>query len=463
MDPILKHLKLLAIVLATGMLASCGSANNGRYYDRDGPPSAYGHAKALGADSVELKVEQPHKWANRPYKVMGKRYYPVTGDKATVEVGVASWYGKQFHGKKTAIGEKYDMYALSAAHPTMELPSYARVTNLNNGRSVIVRVNDRGPFVNSRIIDMSYAAAVKLGYQKQGTARVRVERITRKAIARGEAGKAGAASSASSSEAKVQTRIERIVAGTSAAATRRESKTVPSAASRSSRVVSAVAAAAAPAAAVVAARPAGRSDASTGEGIRETASDPMADLIDQERNWGEPTAVMTLEVESVDEGNGAGTGGASPRPAGVPSAATQQGRTGDAIAAILSQSLAAHAGTQPGLTDDGDAAGGASENRQPSGSEFPDDRTPLEQDTPPGPWSVQIGAFSMRDSALSSAAHAENLLDQESIAPVVVVPSGSLFKIFAGRADDAGQAAALARRVADKLGFKTIPVHTAAP
>ena len=117
---------------------------------------------------------------------MGKRYYPMSGDHTYSQTGVASWYGKQFHGRKTAIGERYDMFAMTAAHPTMELPSYARVTNLSNGKSVIVRVNDRGPFLGDRIIDMSYAAAVKLGYHKAGTARVKVERITRRAIAAGD-------------------------------------------------------------------------------------------------------------------------------------------------------------------------------------------------------------------------------------------------------------------------------------
>ena len=116
---------------------------------------------------------------------MGKRYYPMSGDHTYSQTGVASWYGKQFHGRKTAIGERYDMFAMTAAHPTMELPSYARVTNLSNGKSVIVRVNDRGPFLGDRIIDMSYAAAVKLGYHKAGTARVKVERITRRDIAAG--------------------------------------------------------------------------------------------------------------------------------------------------------------------------------------------------------------------------------------------------------------------------------------
>lgn len=134
------------------------------------------------------KVEKPVAAANRPYKVMGKRYVPQTGDKTLVQTGYASWYGKQFHGKKTSIGERYNMYEMTAAHTTMELPSYARVTNLENGRSVIVRVNDRGPFLHSRIIDLSYAAAHKLGYVNKGTARVRVERITRKQIASGSWG-----------------------------------------------------------------------------------------------------------------------------------------------------------------------------------------------------------------------------------------------------------------------------------
>lgn len=178
----LQGLTLFALALSAG----CSSSNSNGYYENDGPPGLF-QKKILpwGGSEVKLKVEQPNKWANRPYTVMGKRYYPVTGDKAMNQVGTASWYGKQFHGKKTAIGEVYDMHAMTAAHPTMELPSFAKVTNLENGRSVIVRVNDRGPFLHGRIIDLSYAAAVKLGYQKKGTARVRVERITRRDIAAG--------------------------------------------------------------------------------------------------------------------------------------------------------------------------------------------------------------------------------------------------------------------------------------
>jgi rare lipoprotein A len=92
--------------------------------------------------------------------------------------GVASWYGTKFHGELTSNGERYDLYAMSAAHKTLPIPSYVRVTNLGNGREVIVRVNDRGPFHGDRIIDLSYAAALKLGYQQQGTARVRIEAIS---------------------------------------------------------------------------------------------------------------------------------------------------------------------------------------------------------------------------------------------------------------------------------------------
>lgn len=131
------------------------------------------------------RVEKPARGANRPYTVLGRHYVPITGDKPMRERGIASWYGKQFHGKKTSNGEVFDMYSVSAAHKTMELPSYARVTNLENGRSMIIRINDRGPFYGDRIIDLSYEAAKRLGYAVKGTARVEVERITMAEIAAG--------------------------------------------------------------------------------------------------------------------------------------------------------------------------------------------------------------------------------------------------------------------------------------
>jgi rare lipoprotein A len=112
-----------------------------------------------------------------PYSVNGVTYEIMDNPHGYVEEGLASWYGTKFHGRKTSNGEIFDLYAASAAHRTLPIPSYARVVNLENGRSITVRVNDRGPFHSDRIIDLSYGAAVKLGYMEQGTARVRVERL----------------------------------------------------------------------------------------------------------------------------------------------------------------------------------------------------------------------------------------------------------------------------------------------
>ena len=113
----------------------------------------------------------------KPYQVAGKWYYPLASNAQYSQVGIASWYGKKFHGRKTANGETYNMYAMTAAHTTLPMPSLVLVTNLDNGKSIKVRVNDRGPFVKGRLIDLSYAAAKALGYIKQGTARVRVQTL----------------------------------------------------------------------------------------------------------------------------------------------------------------------------------------------------------------------------------------------------------------------------------------------
>lgn len=124
------------------------------------------------------KVEPKSRGGNKSsYTVWGKRYYVMDSNAGYRERGTASWYGKKFHGHKTSNGEVYDMYAMSAAHKSLPLPSYVKVTNVDNGRSVVVRVNDRGPFHGSRLIDMSYAAAYKLDMLRTGTARVEVEAI----------------------------------------------------------------------------------------------------------------------------------------------------------------------------------------------------------------------------------------------------------------------------------------------
>lgn len=126
-------------------------------------------------DAVPTLHTGPYK-AN-PYTVLGKTYFPLNDSKRYNATGTASWYGTKFHGQNTANGEVYDLYGMSAAHKTLPLPSYVRVTNLDNNRSVVLRVNDRGPFYSDRIIDLSYAAAKKLGYAEIGTARVKVEGI----------------------------------------------------------------------------------------------------------------------------------------------------------------------------------------------------------------------------------------------------------------------------------------------
>ncbi|MFH6600584.1 MULTISPECIES: septal ring lytic transglycosylase RlpA family protein [Pseudomonas] len=126
-------------------------------------------------DAIPMPHYGPVKAA--PYTVFGKQYYPIQDARRYQAVGPASWYGTKFHGQATANGETYDLYGMTAAHKTLPLPSYVRVTNLENGKSVILRVNDRGPFYSDRIIDLSFAAAKKLGYAEKGTARVKVEGI----------------------------------------------------------------------------------------------------------------------------------------------------------------------------------------------------------------------------------------------------------------------------------------------
>ncbi|MGE5169994.1 MAG: septal ring lytic transglycosylase RlpA family protein [Rudaea sp.] len=153
-----------------------------KYYLDDGP----GLSPPANLDSIPdavPRVEPLSRSANRPYAVLGREYVPATALVPYRERGIASWYGRKFHGQKTSTGEVYDMYAMTAAHPTLPLPSYARVTNVANGRSVVVRVNDRGPFLHDRIIDLSYAAAHRIGIAQNGSGEVDVQAILPDAIA----------------------------------------------------------------------------------------------------------------------------------------------------------------------------------------------------------------------------------------------------------------------------------------
>lgn len=152
------------------------SKKPGGYYLDDGPDA--NTPKEIDAiPDATPKKEPLLARSNKPYKALGTLYTPMSSAQNYKERGIASWYGKRFHGKKTASGEIYDMYAMSAAHTTLPLPSYAKVTNPANGRSVVVRVNDRGPFRSTRIIDLSYAAAYKLRLVNQGSGMVDVEAI----------------------------------------------------------------------------------------------------------------------------------------------------------------------------------------------------------------------------------------------------------------------------------------------
>lgn len=160
------------------------STKRGGYYLDDGP----GDNPPADLDAIPDAVPRPeplNKYANRPYLALGREYTPLATSNGYKAEGLASWYGRRFNGKRTASGETYNMYAMTAAHPTLPLPSYARVTSLATGKSVVVRINDRGPFHKGRIIDLSYTAAHKLGIVQGGSGRVEVESITPEDIARG--------------------------------------------------------------------------------------------------------------------------------------------------------------------------------------------------------------------------------------------------------------------------------------
>lgn len=148
----------------------------GGYYQDDGPGDNPPEDLEAVPDA-QPRREPLHRFANRPYSVLGQDYVPLTELKPYRARGVGSWYGRKFHGQKTSSGEPYDMYAMTAAHPTLPIPSYVRVSNPANGRAVTVRVNDRGPFHAGRIIDLSYTAAWKLGYVGNGSTLVEVESI----------------------------------------------------------------------------------------------------------------------------------------------------------------------------------------------------------------------------------------------------------------------------------------------
>ncbi len=162
---------LLPFGLALTLLSGCGTRVA---VERDGP----GSRDVSQVPDAVPRVEPISRGGNpESYVVFGKRYYPMKTSLGYVERGIASWYGSKFHGRKTSNGEVYDMYRMTAAHKTLPLPTFVKVTNLENGRQVVLRVNDRGPFHSNRIIDLSYAAASRIGMLGKGTALVEVRAI----------------------------------------------------------------------------------------------------------------------------------------------------------------------------------------------------------------------------------------------------------------------------------------------
>lgn len=443
-----RHFYWLTFFLAAA-LSGCAStgSNNGKYFDRDGPPSTVSAWRASSTGTMKIKVEPANKWANRPYKVMGQFFTPMTGDKPFTQTGTASWYGKQFHGKKTAIGEIYDMYAMTAAHPTMELPSYARVTNLANGRSVIVRVNDRGPFIGGRAIDMSYAAAVKLGYQKKGTTRVKIERITRKQIAAGNVPTA------------THTNVSLAAA---LAANEVTAKSSTSSAAKTGTLLAA-------ASAVAGVRSSGRTAV-----VKETVRQSLSFLENQSSEKSASTSAKTASVTqkiTAARKTEADTAREIKRiedtiASYMPQEDTVSVQTADPLASLVPTE------TQPATVTLSAAADATPTDDTPFDSVFPEEGSvasatsdaaeekalsTLDSATPA--WGAQIGAFDDKINAQTFAAHTEMMLATENIKePVRIASSGNRWCILVGSTSQA-KAREIARTISDRLGTSAFAAY----
>ena len=443
-----RHFYWLTFFLAAA-LSGCAStgSNNGKYFDRDGPPSTVSAWRASSTGTMKIKVEPANKWANRPYKVMGQFFTPMTGDKPFTQTGTASWYGKQFHGKKTAIGEIYDMYAMTAAHPTMELPSYARVTNLANGRSVIVRVNDRGPFIGGRAIDMSYAAAVKLGYQKKGTTRVKIERITRKQIAAGNVPTA------------THTNVSLAAA---LAANEITAKSSTSSAAKTGTLLAA-------ASAVAGVRSSGRTAV-----VKETVRQSLSFLENQSSEKSASTSAKTASVTqkiTAARKTEADTAREIKRiedtiASYMPQEDTGAVQTADPLASLVPTE------TQPATVTLSAAADATPTDDTPFDSVFPEEGSVASAtsdaaeekalstlDSAAPAWGAQIGAFDDKINAQTFAAHTEMMLATENIKePVRIASSGNRWCILVGSTSQA-KAREIARTISDRLGTSAFAAY----
>ena len=443
-----RHFYWLTFLLAAA-LSGCAStgSNNGKYFDRDGPPSTVSAWRASSTGTMKIKVEPANKWANRSYKVMGQSFTPMTGDKPFTQTGTASWYGKQFHGKKTAIGEIYDMYAMTAAHPTMELPSYAKVTNLANGRSVIVRVNDRGPFIGGRAIDMSYAAAVKLGYQKKGTTRVKIERITRKQIAAGNVPTA------------THTNVSLAAA---LAANEVTAKSSTSSAAKTGTLLAA-------ASAVAGVRSSGRT-AVVKETVRQSLSFLENQSSEKSTSMSAKTASVTQKITAARKTE-ADTAREIKRiedtiASYMPQEDTVSVQTADPLALLVPTE------TQPATVTLSAAADATPTDDTPFDSVFPEEGSVASAtsdaaeekalstlDSAAPAWGAQIGAFDDKINAQTFAAHTEMMLATENIKePVRIASSDNRWCILVGSTSQA-KAREIARTISDRLGTSAFAAY----
>ena len=443
-----RHFYWLTFFLAAA-LSGCAStgSNNSKYFDRDGPPSTVSAWRASSTGTMKIKVEPANKWANRPYKVMGQFFTPMTGDKPFTQTGTARWYGKQFHGKKTAIGEIYDMYAMTAAHPTMELPSYARVTNLANGRSVIVRVNDRGPFIGGRAIDMSYAAAVKLGYQKKGTTRVKIERITRKQIAAGNVPTA------------THTNVSLAAA---LAANEVTAKSSTSSAAKTGTLLAA-------ASAVAGVRSSGRT-AVVKETVRQSLSFLENQSSEKSTSMSAKTASVTQKITAARKTE-ADTAREIKRiedtiASYMPQEDTVSVQTADPLASLVPTE------TQPATVTLSAAADATPTDDTPFDSVFPEEGSVASAtsdaaeekalstlDSAAPAWGAQIGAFDDKINAQTFAAHTEMMLATENIKePVRIASSDNRWCILVGSTSQA-KAREIARTISDRLGTSAFAAY----
>ncbi len=443
-----RHFYWLTFLLAAA-LSGCAStgSNNGKYFDRDGPPSTVSAWRASSTGTMKIKVEPANKWANRPYKVMGQSFTPMTGDKPFTQTGTASWYGKQFHGKKTAIGEIYDMYAMTAAHPTMELPSYAKVTNLANGRSVIVRVNDRGPFIGGRAIDMSYAAAVKLGYQKKGTTRVKIERITRKQIAAGNVPTA------------THTNVSLAAA---LAANEVTAKSSTSSAAKTGTLLAA-------ASAVAGVHSSGRT-AVVKETVRQSLSFLENQSSEKSTSMSAKTASVTQKITAARKTE-ADTAREIKRiedtiASYMPQEDTVSVQTADPLASLVPTE------TQPATVTLSAAADATPTDDTPFDSVFPEEGSVASAtsdaaeekalstlDSAAPAWGAQIGAFDDKINAQTFAAHTEMMLATENIKePVRIASSDNRWCILVGSTSQA-KAREIARTISDRLGTSAFAAY----